>query len=46
VTVGGPGTCAFLPRHVPHAWKSTGAEPGGCCSSTRRATQARRSRRC
>lgn len=27
VTVGGPGTCAFLPRHVPHAWKSTGSEP-------------------
>ena len=21
VTVGGPGTCAFLPRGVPHAWK-------------------------
>src|SRR5207248_11612824 len=28
VTVGGPGTCAFLPRNVPHAWKSTGAETG------------------
>src|ERR1700740_197074 len=28
VTVGGPGTCAFLPRDVPHAWKSTGAETG------------------
>ena len=28
VTVGGPGTCAFMPRDVPHAWKSTGAEPG------------------
>src|SRR5258708_24940187 len=25
VTVGGPGTCAFVPRGVPHAWKSTGA---------------------
>ena len=24
VTVGGPGTCAFMPRDVPHAWKSTG----------------------
>ena len=23
VTVGGPGTCAFLPRSVPHAWKNT-----------------------
>jgi quercetin dioxygenase-like cupin family protein len=29
VTVGGPGTCAFMPRGVPHAWKSTGAETGG-----------------
>jgi quercetin dioxygenase-like cupin family protein len=28
VTVGGPGTCAFMPRGVPHAWKSTGAETG------------------
>ena len=24
-TVGGPGTCAFMPRNVPHAWKNTGA---------------------
>src|SRR5881396_247504 len=28
VTVGSPGTCAFMPRGVPHAWKSTGAETG------------------
>src|SRR6266536_3594319 len=28
VTVGGPGTCAFVPRGVRHAWKSTGAEAG------------------
>ncbi len=28
VTVGGPGTCAFLPRNVPHAWKNTGHETG------------------
>ena len=28
VTVGGPGTCAFMPRGVPHAWKSVGAETG------------------
>jgi quercetin dioxygenase-like cupin family protein len=28
VTVGGPGTCAFLPRNVPHAWKNTGSEIG------------------
>jgi quercetin dioxygenase-like cupin family protein len=26
VTTGGPGTCAFMPRNVPHAWKNTGAE--------------------
>lgn len=28
VAVGGPGTCAFMPRGVRHAWKSTGAETG------------------
>ena len=28
VTVGGAGTCAFMPRGVRHAWKSTGAAPG------------------
>src|SRR5882724_334313 len=28
VTVGGLGSCAFMPRGVPHAWKSTGAETG------------------
>ena len=28
VTVGGPGTCAFMPRDVPHAWKNTGTETG------------------
>jgi len=28
ITVGGPGTCAFMPRGVSHAWKSTGAETG------------------
>jgi quercetin dioxygenase-like cupin family protein len=28
VTVGGPGTCAFMPREVPHAWKNTGSETG------------------
>jgi mannose-6-phosphate isomerase-like protein (cupin superfamily) len=26
VTVGGPGSCAFIPRGVAHAWKNTGAE--------------------
>jgi quercetin dioxygenase-like cupin family protein len=28
VTVGGPGSCTFMPRGVPHAWKSTGAATG------------------
>src|SRR6202022_3594738 len=28
VTPGGPGTCAFMPRDVPHAWKNTGSETG------------------
>jgi quercetin dioxygenase-like cupin family protein len=28
VSVGGPGTCAFFPRGVPHAWKSTGRDTG------------------
>lgn len=28
VTTGGPGTCAFLPRNVPHAWKNSGSHPG------------------
>ena len=28
VGVGGTGTCAFMPRGVPHAWKNTGAETG------------------
>ena len=28
ITVGGPGTCAFMPRGLAHAWKNTGAEPG------------------
>ncbi len=26
VTVGKPGSCAFFPRNVPHAWKCTGSE--------------------
>ncbi len=28
VKVGGPGTCAFMPRDIPHAWKNSGAETG------------------
>jgi len=28
VTIGGPVTCAFMPRDVPHAWKNTGKETG------------------
>ena len=26
VSIGGPGTCAFMPRNVPHAWKNSGDE--------------------
>jgi hypothetical protein len=30
VTVGGPATCALMPREVPYIWKNTGSqtEPG------------------
>jgi uncharacterized cupin superfamily protein len=28
ITVGGAGTCAFMPRGLAHAWKNTGTEPG------------------
>jgi mannose-6-phosphate isomerase-like protein (cupin superfamily) len=28
ISVGGPGTCAFFPREVPHAWKNSGLETG------------------
>jgi quercetin dioxygenase-like cupin family protein len=28
ITVGGPGTCAFMPRNIPHAWKNTGSHTG------------------
>lgn len=28
IAVGGPGTCAFMPRDVPHAWKNTGGDTG------------------
>lgn len=28
ITVAGPGSCTFMPRDVPHAWKSTGTETG------------------
>jgi quercetin dioxygenase-like cupin family protein len=28
ITTGGPGTCAFMPRNVAHAWKNTGSETG------------------
>ncbi len=26
--VGGPGTCAFMPRNIPHAWKNSGTTTG------------------
>ena len=28
VSTGGPGTCAFMPRTVPHAWKNSGKGTG------------------
>ena len=28
VAAGGPGSSAFMPRNVPHAWKNTGSETG------------------
>ena len=28
VGTGGPGTCAFMPRDIPHAWKNSGTETG------------------
>jgi quercetin dioxygenase-like cupin family protein len=28
ITVGGPGSCSFIPRGVAHCWKSTGAQTG------------------
>lgn len=28
ITQGGPGTCAFMPRDVPHAWKNVGSDTG------------------
>jgi quercetin dioxygenase-like cupin family protein len=28
VTVGGPGSCTFMPRGVRHAWKCTGGQAG------------------
>ena len=28
ITVGHPGSCIFMPRGVPHAWKNSGAETG------------------
>jgi mannose-6-phosphate isomerase-like protein (cupin superfamily) len=27
-STGGPGTCAFMPRDIPHAWKNSGSEAG------------------
>src|SRR6516225_8723475 len=28
VKTGGPGTCVFMPRGIPHAWKNSGTEVG------------------
>jgi len=27
-STGGPGTCAFVPRDIPHAWKNSGTDIG------------------
>jgi hypothetical protein len=27
-TPASPGTCAFMPRHIPHAWKNIDSETG------------------
>ena len=43
---GGPGTCAFLPRDLPHAWKNCGPTLDARCFSTRRPPRAAMSRRC
>ena len=45
VAVGGPGTCAFMPRDIPHAWKTPATKPAACCFSTPRPTPAAISRR-
>ena len=28
IAVGGPGTCAFLPRNILHAWKNSSSDTG------------------
>jgi quercetin dioxygenase-like cupin family protein len=28
ISAGGPGTCVFMPRDIPHAWKNTGGDTG------------------
>jgi hypothetical protein len=43
---GGPGTCAFMPRDVPHAWKNSAAHRAACCSSTRLPSPVASSRGC
>src|ERR1700716_3910999 len=41
ITVGGPGTCAFMPRGIAHAWKNTGLETGHPLLFSRRVRRAR-----
>ena len=45
ITVGGPGTCAFMPRGVPHAWKRPAPRPDVFCSYTLLVMRAASSRR-
>ena len=45
IAAGGPGTCAFMPRNVPHAWKNTGSKTGRFLFLYTRPPPAARSRR-
>src|SRR5216684_3013150 len=41
---GGPGTCVFMPRGIPHAWKNRELKRGGRSSYTHPARRAKCSR--
>jgi hypothetical protein len=45
ISSGGPGTCVFMPRGIPHAWKYLGKETGRAFIFTRRVRRAGHSRR-
>ena len=46
ITVGGPGTCAFMPRDVPHAGRAPAPSRARCCSSMRPGERENSSRIC